>query len=114
MAVGLDEIWERVSTLAATLRASLGSVPGVTVHDIGSVQGAIVTFSMDGSDASDIKKALQEDAINVSVVTPSSAPFDAEERRLSDLVRASVHYFNTEQEIGRLADALIKGTGRRP
>jgi len=25
-----------------------------------------------------------------------------------------VHYFNTEQEIGRLADALIKGTGRRP
>ncbi len=112
--VGLDEIWGRVAMLAATLRASLTAVPGVTVHDIGSVQGAIVTFSVAGIEASDVKAVLQEDAINVSVVMPSSAPFDAEERRLPALVRASVHYFNTEQEIERLVGALIRGTGRRP
>ena len=114
MDIGLDEIWKRVAMLAGTLRVSLSAVPGVTVHDIGSVMGAIVTFSVAGREASDVKSALLEEAINVSVVMPSSAPFDAEARRLPSLVRASVHYFNTEQEIDRLVAALIMGMGRRP
>jgi selenocysteine lyase/cysteine desulfurase len=106
MQVGLDEIWERISVLGATLRAALNGVRGVTVRDIGSVQGAIVTFTMDGCEASDVKAALRNRAINVSVVTPGSARFDMEERQLPDLVRASVHYFNTEREIERLVEAV--------
>lgn len=113
MDIGLDGIWERVAMLAGTLREALTAVPGVTVHDIGSVQGAIVTFSVAGREASDVKTALQEDAINVSVVPPSSAPFDARKRQLLSLVRASVHYFNTEQEIDRLVGAVIRGRGLR-
>jgi len=107
MQVGLDEIWECVSLLGATLRAALNGVPGVTVRDIGLVQGAIVTFTVDGAEASDVKAALRDLAINVSVVTPGSARFDMEERQLPDLVRASVHYFNTEREIERLVEALF-------
>jgi cysteine desulfurase/selenocysteine lyase len=106
MQVGLDEIWERISVLGATLRAALNGVRGVTVRDIGSVQGAIVTFTMDGCEASDVKAALRNRAINVSVVTPGSARFDMEERQLPDLVRASVHYFNTERVIERLVEAV--------
>ena len=71
MQVGLDEIWERVSVLGATLRAALADVRGVTVRDIGSVQGAIVTFTVDGREADDVKAALRDQAINVSVVTPA-------------------------------------------
>ena len=106
MEIGLDAIWERDARLAATLRRRLVEVSGVTVHDIGSVQGAIVTFSVTGRDASDVKAALHEQAINVSVVTQSSAPFDTVERGLPPLVRASVHYFNTELEIERLVEAI--------
>ena len=83
-------------------------VDGVKVRDTGSVQGAIVTFTVNGRDASGIKAALHGQAINVSVVTPSSARFDMEERQLPDLVRASVHYFNTEREIERLVEALFR------
>jgi selenocysteine lyase/cysteine desulfurase len=107
MQVGLDEIWERVSLLGAMLRTALTEVRGVTVRDIGLVKGAIVTFTLDGRDAEDVKAALRDQAINVSVVTRNSARFDMEERRLPDLVRASVHYFNTEREIERLVEALL-------
>jgi len=106
MEIGLDAIWERDATLAALMRTTLTDLSGVTVHDIGSVKGAIVTFSVAGREAGDVKRALHERAINVSVVTPSSAPFDTAERGLPAVVRASVHYFNTEQEIDRLVAAV--------
>ena len=106
MDVGLDDVWERVSRLACLLRASLTSIPGVTVHDIGSVRGAIVTFTVDGHGADAVKAALRGRSINVSIVTPGAARFDMEARDLPDLVRASVHYFNTEDEIARLVDVV--------
>ena len=106
MDVGLDDVWERVSRLARLLRASLSSIPGVTVHDIGSVRGAIVTFTVDGHGADAVKAALRGRSINVSIVTPGAARFDMEARDLPDLVRASVHYFNTEDEIARLVDVV--------
>jgi selenocysteine lyase/cysteine desulfurase len=108
MQVGLGGIWDRVSSLGAALRAALSGVPGVTVRDTGSVRGAIVTFTVNRHDASGIKAALHDQAINVSVVTPDSARFDMEERRLPDLVRASVHYYNTEQEIERLVASVAE------
>ena len=108
MQVGLNDIWERVALLGAMLRAALAEVDGVKVRDTGSVQGAIVTFTVNGRDASGIRAALHDQAINVSVVTPDSARFDMEERRLPDLVRASVHYYNTEQEIERLVASVAE------
>ena len=108
MEVGLGAIWERVVSLAASLRAALAGVRGVTVHDVGSVQGAIATFTVQERAAIDVKAALADAAINVSVVTPNSARFDMEARNLPDLVRASVHYFNTDEEIDRLVAAVAR------
>jgi len=102
MDVGVESIWERVLELSETLRGALSGVAGVTVRDIGTVRGAIVTFTVDGCDAAMVKRALHAQAMNVSVVTPYSARFDMEARSLPNLVRASVHYFNTEDEIDRL------------
>jgi selenocysteine lyase/cysteine desulfurase len=107
MDIGLDAIWERVRYLSTELRSSLTGAPGVKVHDIGAVKGAIVTFTVAGHEADVIKASLGMQAINVSVVTPYSARFDMEERGLSNLVRASVHYFNTEDEIDRLVAAIV-------
>jgi len=47
MDIGLDAIWERVRYLSTELRSSLTGAPGVKVHDIGAVKGAIVTFTVD-------------------------------------------------------------------
>ena len=103
---GLDAIFERLQSLAAMLRNRLGSLPGVTVHDRGRVQSGITTFTADQLDASTIHRRLRAQSINTSVSPPSSTRLDATERSLPNLVRASVHYYNTEDEIDRFCAAV--------
>ncbi len=103
---GLEAIWERVQPLAEALRARLRALPGVTVHDLGRTRCGIVTFSARTLDAQAVKERLRTRGINVAVSLPASTLLDAQARRLPDLVRASVHYYNTEDEIDRFCAAL--------
>lgn len=103
---GLDAIWARVSELAERLRAMLREVSGVTVQDLGAVRCGIVTFTLAGRGAAEIREALRAQGINVSVSTLTSTRLDMEARALDAVVRASVHYYNTDEELGRLCDAL--------
>lgn len=104
--VGLAEIWERIQKLAGTLRDGLSFIPDVKVRDIGRVQCGIVTFTLEGVDALDIKAALDARRINVSVSNPSSTLLDASRRNLPPVVRASVHYYNDDAEIAQLLEAV--------
>jgi cysteine desulfurase/selenocysteine lyase len=104
--VGLESIWARDRELAARLRDSLASLPGVTVRDQGATQGAIVTFTVDGREARDVQRALAARRINVSIASAPSARLDLEERGIDEMIRSSVHYFNTEDELDRLVDAV--------
>jgi len=103
---GVDAIWERVHRLGERLRELLGATDGVTVHDPGATRCGIVTFALAGSTARDVKEALGRDGINVTVSATSSAVIDSLERGLPDLVRASVHYFNTDDELDRAAASV--------
>jgi cysteine desulfurase / selenocysteine lyase len=103
---GMDAIWERVQSLASQLRASLSAITGVTVRDIGEVQGGIVTFTIDGRDLTDVKAALAKQAMNVTVSQTPSTRLDMEDRGLAQVVRASVHYYNSEHEVVRFSSAI--------
>jgi len=104
--VGIEEIWERVHALAAGLRSQLRELPGVEVHDRGRVLGAPVTFTVDGTPPGDVQAALARRKINVSVAAASSARLDLDPRGIEELVRASVHYFNTQDEIDLLVETV--------
>ncbi|NUP41963.1 MAG: aminotransferase class V-fold PLP-dependent enzyme [Streptomyces sp.] len=104
--LGLDAIEDRVTGLAAALRARLRSLPGVRVHDRGARQCGIVTFTVEGHDSQDVARLLRDRGINVSVSVADYARWDFEGRSLTSVVRASVHYYNTDDELDRLADAL--------
>ncbi len=104
--LGLPAIEERVTTLAASFRDALSSVPDVVVHDRGSRLSGIVTFVKRGESAEATAERLGEAGINVSVTNRLSAQLDFSERGLDALVRASVHYFNTDDEIERVVAAL--------
>jgi selenocysteine lyase/cysteine desulfurase len=106
--IGLDAIAARIAGLADGLRARLAEIVGVRVTDIGRQRCGIVTFMVEGKAAVGVKTALAARGINVSVSGPSSTLLDAAARRLPDVVRASVHYYNTQEETARLAEAVAE------
>ena len=104
--LGLDQIWERDQALAERLRSGLDESHGITVLDQGATRGAIVTFQVAGRRAADVRTALAAEHVNVSVTEAESARLDLDGRGIDELVRASVHYFNTEQEVDRLVELV--------
>ncbi|MGH8320011.1 MAG: aminotransferase class V-fold PLP-dependent enzyme [Steroidobacteraceae bacterium] len=106
--IGLKRIERRVAELAEHLREALSYV-GAEVHDQGETQCGIVTFGMKERSADDIALALKAAGCNVSVARAVSAQLDLGRRGLPPLVRASLHYYNTEAEIARFCDVLVRG-----
>ena len=107
---GLDDIATRTTGLAVRLRTMLASLPGVDVHDKGGDMCGIVTFAVAGVAADDVKAILGSHGVNTSVTTVTSAQYDFPRRGLTELVRASPHYYNTEAELQRLVD-IVAGLG---
>jgi selenocysteine lyase/cysteine desulfurase len=105
--IGLPVIQERVWHLGRVLRNKLSALPLVTVHDQGEEQCGIVTFTRQGESPSVISHRLLAKGINTSVSTVDSARLDMSDRGLDAMVRASVHYYNTEAEIERFCETLI-------
>lgn len=102
LALGLDDIEARCRMLGDLLRNELGRLPGVHVHDLGLRPSAIVSFSMDGHDAAVVKAELAAARINVTTSHASSTLLDATARALPTVLRASPHYYNTEDELLQL------------
>jgi cysteine desulfurase / selenocysteine lyase len=107
---GLQAIEARVVALAARLRDGLGELAGVRVRDLGVRRCAIVSFTVDGRSSSTVKADLARRAINVEVSPGHYTRYDMVERGMADLVRASVHYYNSEDEVDALVAAVA---GRR-
>ena len=106
MNIGLDRIWRRIEHLSGILRAALAEIPGISVRDFGDSKSGIVTFTVEGIASSDVKVKLNALGINVSVGGSQATPIYMENSRLDTVVRASVHYYNTEEEIAILCREL--------
>ena len=104
--------YDAMTDLPAALRERLADTPGVTVHDVGRVQGGIVTFSLVGTPSADVAAALRGERVNVSVSPRSYSLVDFARRGLDDMVRASVHYYNDDEELDRLV-AVVRALRNR-
>lgn len=110
--LGMPAVWARLRELADGLRARLAPLKGVTLTDLGVTKGAIVTFAVEGADHNALKQTLRDQGINVSVSTQFSSRLDLKGRGLRDVMRASVHVYNTEAELDRFVGALDAAIGR--
>ena len=106
LAIGLDAIWARVRSLAQTLRHALGEIAGVAVRDLGRERCGIVTFTTEGVSAAELCHDLAAAKINVKTSSIFSTRYDMTARGLDLLLRASVHYYNTEDEIARFCEVV--------
>ena len=103
--IGMNRIEATVQTRAEELRAALAE-KGLPTFDLGDRRAGIVTTIVPGVEPLDAKAMLGEQSINVSVTTRDSTWWDALRRDLPDLIRVSVHYITTPEEIERVATAL--------
>lgn len=116
--IKMERVESRVIWLGGFLRRALGGIDGVTVMDLGvngknlvSSQCGIVSFKINFIDCTVVKERLAEMGANVSVSSWSSTRQNMTQRDINDVVRASVHYFNSEEELTRFVgfvDAVVK------
>ena len=106
MALGLEAIGARVKALAEHLRRALAEIPGVSVRDLGRERSGIVTFTAEGVSAAELRRAAAAAQINVTTSSVFSTRYDMTARGLDLLLRASPHYYNTEEEIFRFCDVM--------
>ncbi|MFX0185535.1 MAG: aminotransferase class V-fold PLP-dependent enzyme, partial [Candidatus Hodarchaeota archaeon] len=103
---GLDNIWKRILKISRIFRQELEKIPEVVIQDIGKMKCGIVSFTLHGKEPKFIKKKLYENRINVSLSSIESTRLDMESRLLDSVIRASVHYYNTEDEIKRFCNVI--------
>ncbi|HEX2285541.1 MAG TPA: aminotransferase class V-fold PLP-dependent enzyme [Mycobacterium sp.] len=104
--IGVDRIGRRGTALGTRLRAGLADTVGVSVHDLGRKQCAIVTTRVARLESGNVAKELARQGINVSTTVAEHNQFDTEVRDVHPLVRLSPHYYNTETEIDQAVDAI--------
>jgi len=119
MDIGLEKIESRCTELALELQRQLRKIDGVTLHydtssfveensqnAVTAKQCGIVTFSVNSLESSYVKAKLLEKRFTVSVVPATSTPLDSSRTKCKDLVRASLSYFNTMEEIAAFTNSL--------
>jgi selenocysteine lyase/cysteine desulfurase len=104
--VGLGRISERAPALADRLRDRLAAIPGVRLLDRGSPLAAIVTFAIDGRRPQPCKQALDARGINSALSFREYAQYDFADKDVEWCLRLSPHYYNTEDEVDTVAEAV--------
>jgi selenocysteine lyase/cysteine desulfurase len=104
--VGIDAIAQRTPSLAARLRTLLGFIPGVSVLEHGRQLGGLVTFAIDGWQATQFKAAMDDRGINSALSFREFAQFDFGDKNVDWCLRLSPHYYNTEEEVEQVAAAV--------
>lgn len=100
--VGVDAVFERVQQLSGRLRRELAALGGVRVTETSAQRSGIVTFTVDGTDPTDIVTAARTAGVNINASRPTWSRLDADFAQLAGVVRASPHAYNTDDELDRL------------
>ncbi|MFR9752956.1 aminotransferase class V-fold PLP-dependent enzyme [Nocardia sp. 004] len=106
--LGQENVYAAIAARAEHLRKALPEIPGVTVRDIGVRHSGIVSFTVDGMDAVEVRDRLLTQDITVTASHAGSTLLDMTARGLTSIVRASPHYFVGFDELDRFVEAVAK------
>jgi selenocysteine lyase/cysteine desulfurase len=103
--MGIENIAERNKSLCDLLRSKLNSIE-FRILDLGSAQSSIITIEMPGKQPREVLEYLRAININTSTSQLSNAQIDFDAKKVNWALRISPHYYNTEDEIDMLIQAL--------
>ena len=119
--LGQADVQAAILSKAEYLRRGLNSITGIHLHGDGRVQSGIVSFTLDGVDATEVQQTLWTMGVTVATVDRSTALLDMSARRppatregLAPLLRHNrrtrpggrghrAHRFHTQPPAGQLA-----------
>lgn len=93
--------------LFESLRMTIGELPGVELIAPGRVQSGITSFRHDTLSAERICQELEMRGINMWLIRGDHTPLYMAQRGVDKAVRASVHYYNTVDELAAAGSALL-------
>jgi len=103
--IGIENIQQRNQYLCDRLRGGITEM-GLPLLDIGKHQSSIITVAIKAHKATDVLSALRAKNINTSVAHRSFALIDFNKKHVEWALRISPHYYNTDNEVDQLLDAL--------
>lgn len=104
--LGVERTWERVLQLSGRIRDALRQIPGVSLHDLGTLHSGLIAFNLAGWEAFELKRRLGLKRINIGANGVAYTPLDMQARGLTSIARVSVSPLNTEHDIELLIAAL--------
>ena len=100
--VGSDWAYSRITRLGSRLLRRLAAIDGITIHSPEGRIGGLVCFNVDGIDPAAVAAKLYEKGFTIRYVAAPPGP---------TIARASVGWWNTEQEVDALADEIASLAG---
>lgn len=105
--IGLDEIDRHVTKLAQYAYDKLSAIDGLEIYGPKQNRVGLVTFNLDDVHPHDVATVLDSKGIAIRAGHHCCQPL-MRFFNVSSTARASFYLYNTEEEIDRLADALIQ------
>lgn len=109
-----DWIWKRIAMMARSVVEALAPISGVQVRRRSAEEGGIVVFDLPGRDLVDARDWLRASGVNTMFAGPQNAPIEMLRHGERGWLRVSVHYYNTQEDVERLAAAVAEYLADRP
>jgi len=104
--VGIKNIELQNKKVVTRLRERLAAIPEVALYDRGSETCNIITFRKEKKTQEDFQKAFSQHQIYYGISQSAQGQIDFEKKGVDWVVRLSPHYFNTEEEMDRVAEIV--------
>lgn len=104
--IGLESIAERIQLLVNKTVSALDDLPDIKIHERSMQRSGIITLSRQQEPASALHARLAGAGINTSIVKAANTRLDTQINGQQDRLRASLHYYNSEEEIERFVRVL--------
>jgi selenocysteine lyase/cysteine desulfurase len=106
LALGIENIEARNQHLSLKLRKGLEEIGSVHLQDKGNQLCNIITFTIENMSESAIKQYFYDNGINIYTIAKNSAIIDFTQKGIEWVVRASPHYYNTDNEIDKFVEVV--------